>query len=172
VDYQVLVAYATKHGATAVIARQIGEVLREAGLQTDVLPVQDVGDVTAYDAVVLGSAIYIGRWRKEAVRFLEANERALAERKVWLFSSGPTGKGDAAELVEGRLVPEGLQPLVDNIKPQRIAVFHGVLIRDQLNFIERLMIRLVKAPFGDFRDWDAIVAWAAGIADALKEGAD
>ncbi|MEA3375393.1 MAG: flavodoxin domain-containing protein, partial [Chloroflexota bacterium] len=65
--HQVLVAYATKHGATAEIAKKVGQVLREAGLPTDVLPAGDVGDLTSYSAVVLGSAIYIGRWRKDAV---------------------------------------------------------------------------------------------------------
>lgn len=168
-DQQVLVAYATKHGATAEIARQIGEVLREEGLQTDVLPVQDVGDVTPYGAVVLGSGIYMGRWRKEAVAFLKANEQALVERKVWLFSSGPTGEGDPVDLVEGRVVPEGVQPVVENIEPVDIAVFHGVLDANQLNVFERLIIRMVKAPVGDFRDWDAITSWAAGVADALDE---
>lgn len=168
-DQQVLVAYATKHGATAEIARQIGEVLREEGLQTDVLPVQDVGDVTPYGAVVLGSGIYMGRWRKEAVAFLKANEQALVERKVWLFSSGPTGEGDPVDLVEGRVVPEGVQPVVENIEPVDIAVFHGVLDANQLSVFERLIIRMVKAPIGDFRDWDAITSWAAGVADALDE---
>ena len=88
---QILVAYATKYGATAEIAEKIGQVLREAGLRTDVLPVDRVSDLSPYQAVVLGSAVYIGKWRKEAVKFLQANEKALAEKLVWLFSSGPTG---------------------------------------------------------------------------------
>ena len=103
-DKQVLVAYATKHGATAEIAEKIGQVLRQAGLRTDVLPADPAfgrSDLVAYKAVVLGSAVYIGRWRKEAVKFLQANEAALAEKPVWLFSSGPTGEGDPVELVKG-----------------------------------------------------------------------
>lgn len=171
-DQKALVAYATKHGGTAEIAEQIGRVLREVGLHTDVMPVSEVSDVTPYSAVVLGSAIYMGRWRKDAVRFLEERQEALAERKVWLFSSGPTGEGDPTELVEGRLLPEGLQPVVDTIKPQGIAVFHGALIRDQLSFFERSIIRMVKAPVGDFRDWDAVESWAVAIADTLREEGD
>ena len=88
-DNQVLVTYASKYGATAEIAEKIGEVLGQAGLHTDVQPVEEVSDLTPYKAVILGSAVYIGRWRRSAVKFLEANENLLAERMVWFFSSGP-----------------------------------------------------------------------------------
>lgn len=169
-DRQVLVAYATKYGATAEIAQKIGEALRQAGLPADVLPADRVGDLSAYQAVVLGSAVYIGQWRKEAVKFLTANETALAEKPVWLFSSGPTGQGDPVELTQGWRFPGKLQPIADRIKPRDIALFHGVLDGDKLNFIEKWMIKNVKAPIGDFRDWKVITSWAAAIADELKKG--
>jgi menaquinone-dependent protoporphyrinogen oxidase len=166
---QVLVAYATKHGATAEIAEKIGQVLRQAGLRTDVLPTDRVSDLTPYKAVVLGSAVYIGKWRKEAATFLKANEKMLAERQVWLFSSGPTGEGDPVELVNGWHFPKAQQPIADRIQPRDIAVFHGALNLKKLNLIEKWMIKNVKAPLGDFRDWDAITSWATAIADVLKE---
>jgi len=168
-DIQVLVAYATKHGTTAEIAEMIGQVLRQAGLATDVLPADRVGDVTPYEAVVLGSAVYIGRWQKQAAKFLKANEKALAERPVWLFSSGPSGEGDPVELTNGWRFPKALQPLADRIRPRDIALFHGHVNVDKLNFIERSMIKNVKAPVGDFRDWETITSWATAIADVLKE---
>ncbi len=168
-DKKVLVAYGTKYGATAEIAEKIGEVLREAGLPTDVLPVDRVGDLGAYKAVVLGSAVYIGQWRKEAAKFLKDNEQALAGKPVWLFSSGPSGKGDPVELLQGWRFPGKLQPIADRIQPRDIAVFHGAVDADKLSFIERWMLKNVKAPAGDFRDWDAITSWAAGIAEELKE---
>ncbi|MGC9399921.1 MAG: flavodoxin domain-containing protein [Anaerolineae bacterium] len=164
---RILVAYATKHGATAEIAERIGQVFREAGLQADVISADRVDDLTPYGAVVLGSAIYIGRWRKEAVKFLKANEQALAERKVWLFSSGPTGEGDPLELVDGREVPEQLQPIVDRIQPQDVVVFHGAMDTDDLNFLEKFAIKNVGAPLGDFRDWEAIAAWANSLIEKL-----
>ena len=83
---KILVIYASKYRATAEIAEKIGEVLRQAGLHTDVLPVKQVRDLTAHEAVILGSAVYIGQWRKDAIKFLRANEQTLAERSVWLFS--------------------------------------------------------------------------------------
>jgi menaquinone-dependent protoporphyrinogen oxidase len=165
---RVLVAYATKYGATAGIAERIGEVLREAGLATDVKPADQAGDLTPYRAVVLGSAVYIGQWRKEAAKFLQVHEHALAERPVWLFSSGPMGEGDAVELVKGWRLPGKLQPIADRIKPRDIAVFHGAVDPKKLNFIERWMLKNVKSPVGDFRNWDVIAAWAAGIAQTLQ----
>jgi menaquinone-dependent protoporphyrinogen oxidase len=168
-DKRVLVTYASKYGGTAEIAEKIGQVLRQAGLPTDVLPTTRVGDLGAYKAVVLGSGVYIGRWRKEAVAFVKANEKALAGQPVWLFSSGPTGEGDPLKLTSGWRLPGALQEVVDRIGPRDVAVFHGVLDANKLNLIDKWMIKNVKAPMGDFRDWEAITAWATGIADALRE---
>lgn len=169
-EERVLVAYATKYGATAGVAERIGEVLRDAGLHADVLPVRQVRDLTPYKAVVLGSSVYIGSWRKEAARFLRDNESQLAERKVWLFSSGPTGEGNIEDLLQGWRFPKGLQPVADRIQPRDITCFHGSVDAEKLNFFERWILNNVKAPAGDFRDFDAIVAWAKGIAEAVKQG--
>jgi menaquinone-dependent protoporphyrinogen oxidase len=167
-NHQVLVAYATKYGATAEIAEKIGEVLRREGLQAEVQPADRVNDLGAYTAVVLGSAIYAGQWRKEAATFLETNEQTLAGMPVWFFSSGPTGEGDPVELVKGWRFPEGQKAIADRIEPRDRAVFHGVLDAAKVNFAEKLIVKALKAPFGDFRDWDAITAWATAIAHALQ----
>ena len=98
---KILVAYASKYGSTKEIAEKIGQVLTDAGFAVDVLPADKVADVAPYQAVVLGSAVYSGNWRKAAANFLKANEKALAGRPLWLFSSGPTGKGDPVDLVKG-----------------------------------------------------------------------
>jgi menaquinone-dependent protoporphyrinogen oxidase len=165
----ILIAYATKYGATVEIAEKIGQVLRQAGLPADVQPADRVGDLTAYKAVVLGSAVYAGQWRKEAATFLEANEKQLAERPVWLFSSGPTGKGDPVQLMKGWRFPEAQQPIADRIHPRDIAFFHGVLDMQKLSLPEKVIVKGIKAPVGDFRDWNAITAWAAAIVEALKK---
>jgi len=167
-DKQVLVAYATKYGATAEIAEKIGQVLKDAGQGADVLLVKEVRDLSPYDAVVLGSAVYLAGWRKEAVKFLEKYEGELAERPVWLFSSGPAGEGDPVELLDGWRFPEKQQPIADRIQPRDIAVFHGRVDVEKLNFLEKYMINTVKSPVGDFRDWDGITAWAEAIADELR----
>ena len=164
---QVLVAYASKYGATAGIAEKIGQVLREAGLPTDVLPAGRVRDLTPYRAVVLGSAVYMFHWRKEAAKLLKALAAAQAGRPVWLFSSGPTSEADTEAFLGGLKLPKALQPIADRIQPRDVAVFHGVLDLKKLNPFERWIMSKMKAPTGDFREWDAIEAWAGTIAQTL-----
>ena len=121
-------------------------------------------------AIILGGAVYIGKWQKEAIAFLQANENTLAKRQVWLFSSGPTGTGDPVELLEGQRLPAAMQPIVERIQPLDIAVFHGYINPNKLNFIEKWAIKsLVEKPMGDFRDWNRITGWASTIADTLKQ---
>jgi menaquinone-dependent protoporphyrinogen oxidase len=164
---QVLVAYGSKYGATAGIAEKIGQVLREAGLPTDVLPAGRVRDLSSYRAVVLGSAVYMFRWRKEAARLLKALEAAQVDRPVWLFSSGPTSETDTEAFMEGVKLPKALQPIADRIHPRDVAVFRGVLDLEKLNPFERWVMSKMKAPTGDFRNWDVIEAWAGTIAQTL-----
>jgi menaquinone-dependent protoporphyrinogen oxidase len=166
----ILVAYASKHDSTTDIAKVIGDVLRQsASLQVDVQPVIAVKNITAYDAVILGSAVYVGNWQSEAGEFLEKHEKELAERRVWLFSSGPTGEGDPKTLLKGWEFPEGLRPLVQRIRPHGTVLFHGNLDTEKLSFVERVVVKGVKAPMGDFRDWRMIREWAEGIAQTLNE---
>ena len=167
-DKKVLVACASKYGATAEIAEKIGEVLRGEGLQVDVLSADKVKDVNPYQGVVLGSAVYIGGWRKEAVEFIKANEAILAERPVWIFSSGPAGEGDPLELLKGWLYPAKVQSFIDRIKPIDITVFHGVVDSEKLNMPTMALMKMIKWSEGDFRDWDAITAWAKGIAEKVR----
>lgn len=164
----ILVTYASKHGSTAEIAQCIADTLRAAGLTVDVTPAGQVSDVSRYAAVVLGSGVYAGSWVKDAVTFLEKNEQALAQRPVWLFSSGPTGEGDPAALLKNWRFPVAQQPVADRIKPKDIAVFNGELDPQKLGFAEKLILKAVKAPTGDFRNWEAIAKWAEDIARALQ----
>ena len=168
-DRKVLVAYATKYGATEEIAERISQVLKNAGFSVDLRPAAQIGDLSPYDAVVLGSAVYAGQWRKEAAEFLTENEKALAERPTWLFSDGPTGQGDPVELMKGWRFPEALQPVADRIVPRDITFFHGDIDMQKLNLGEKLLVKAIKAPTGDFRNWDAIDAWAQEIAKQLAE---
>ena len=165
----ILVTYASKYGATGEIAEKIARVLRDAGLTAEVLPVKEVEDPSQYRAVVLGSAIYIGQWRKEAASFVKSHQPALQQVPVWIFSSGPTGEGDAEALVDGWRYPTALEPVIEAIKPRNVAVFHGMIDIDKFNFLEKVAIKNVKAPLGDWRNWDAIGKWAQAIADELKK---
>ena len=138
-------------------------------LQVDVLTVERVRGVGPYQAVIIGSAVYIGKWMKSACQFLNDHEKELAQRPVWLFSSGPTGEGDPVALLEGWRLPADQKPVIDRIQPRDIAVFHGNIDVARVNLIEKTAVKALKKPFGDFRNWDAITSWATSIAQVLKE---
>ncbi len=168
---KLLVAYASKHGATKEIAEKVGEMLRQGGLQADVLPVEQIRDVGPYQAVILGSAVYIGKWMKSACDFVKKHEVTLAQRPVWVFSSGPTGEGDPVALLDGWRLPEDQKPVIDRIHPREIVVFHGNIDPEHVNLIERTAVKAIKKPFGDFRDWNAVTSWALSVAQVLKHEA-
>jgi menaquinone-dependent protoporphyrinogen oxidase len=160
---KVLVAYATKMGATAAIAAAIGSELRAAGCQVDVHEISAVNAVSEYDAVVLGSAIYAGRWRPEAVRFLRDHERQLRTRPVWLFHSGPIG----ASRNQDQPVPHDVARLADQLHAPTVQTFAGELQADAISG------RLARqgefdSLVGDSRDWPKIQSWSQEIAAALS----
>lgn len=164
---KVLVAYASKMGATAEIAEAIGAELRAHGHQVDVSDVTSVGSIEPYDAVVLGSAIYIRRWRPEAVRFLRRNAGQLGSRPVWLFHSGPVGpdKDQAQDL------PPAVRRLAEEIGAEPAVTFAGRLERDTAKgFLARRLATGNLA--GDSRDWDRIRTWSAEIGAALSSTPD
>ncbi len=172
---RVLVAYATKYRSTAEIADEIGKTLQTTeGLEVDVREVSTVTDLKPYQAVVLGSAVYVGQWQPEAVDFLVVYEADLARLPVWLFSSGPTGEGAPQDLTHGWTFPLALRPVVERIAPQGIVLFHGNVKAESLddpenlNWGQRFVLKVVHPPVGDFRDWMMIDDWAASIAQALK----
>ena len=165
---KVLVAYGTKYGATEGIAEKIGEVLGREGFEITVVPADKAGSLEAYEAVVVGSGVYIGRWRKEAAQFLKTNEKTLADKKVWFFSSGPTGEGDPEKQMNGWTFPAGLKETAERIKPVETVIFSGAIFKEKLKGMEKWILKKVEAGIGDFRDWDAIQAWAEKIADELK----
>ena len=175
---RILVAFASRHGGTEGIADAVAAALRETELAgsvgatdamvpgtrhlVDVLKVGDVEDVSGYDAVIVGSAVYAGRWMDSARRFVLTHATTLQTRPVWLFSSGPVGDpavpdteaADAAELAE-------------LVEAQGTRTFAGRLRPAELSLSERARIRDVHAAEGDYRDWDEIREWALDIADTL-----
>jgi menaquinone-dependent protoporphyrinogen oxidase len=159
---KVLVAYASKMGATAGIAEVIGDELRNHGHDVDVLDVTTVKGIEPYDAVVVGSALYIRRWRKEAVRFLRHHVDELRARQVWLFHSGPVGP----DKDQDETMPPAVRHLAHKIGATPAVTFPGRLERATAEgFLAR---RLAAGDLaGDSRDWVKVRAWAADISAAL-----
>lgn len=164
----ILVTHASKYGATAEIADNIGEVLRQSGLTVEVKEAKGIKDLSPYNAVVLGSAVYMGRWLKQASKFLKANRKALSAMPVWIFSSGPTGEGNPVELLRGWQYPGYIKDTLDQIKPREVVVFHGCVEMEKISGMERKILENVGAATGDFRDWEAIKAWGQTIANELS----
>jgi menaquinone-dependent protoporphyrinogen oxidase len=167
---RVLVSAASRHGSTAEIAERIGSVLREelvdVRAQVDVLPADAVGDIDGYDVLVLGSAVYMGHWldgaRQVALRYAGNG----TDRPAWLFSSGPVGDPPRPD---EQPVDVGSVVAVTGAREHRL--FAGALDRGRLGFGERALVAALRAPYGDFRDWAAVEAWARDIADELRKTA-
>lgn len=159
---KVLVCAASKYGATGEIAQAVADVLAGEGLEVTVIPPQEVSGVEEFDAVVLGSAVYMGQWMKPVRELAERQAAALAARPVWLFSSGPVG--EPAKPAEN---PVDVSKILEATKARDHRVFTGRLVRKHLSFPDRAMVSAIRAQEGDFRNWDEIRAWATSIADTL-----
>ena len=123
------------------------------------VPPEQADTIEEFDAVVLGSAVYMGQWMKPARQLVQRQAAALASRPVWLFSSGPV-----AEPTDN---PVDVTTILQATEARNHRIFTGKLAREHLSFPERAMASAIRAAEGDFRNWAEIRAWATGIADAL-----
>lgn len=164
---RVLVVVASRHGSTAEIAealaRDLAEEGRPSGLTTYVVSADHKIAPGAFDAVILGSAVYAGRWLEPAREYATTHVEALRARPVWLFSSGPIGLPPFPPNE-----PHDVYPLGRLIGARGHRSFAGRLDKDGLTFGERAMVTAMRAPLGDFRDWDEIRAWAEEVAGQLR----
>ncbi len=161
---RILVAVATRHGATREIAENlatsVGSALIDAGVWSEV-DVRDAGlvrDVDGFDAVVLGSAVYMGHWLEPARKLAESFVDDLHKIPVWLFSSGPVGEqGKPAE------EPVAVDDLVLKLGARGHRLFGGKIDRHTLHFPERAVVTALRVKDGDYRDWPTIRAWGYEI---------
>ena len=163
----VLVAYATRYGSTQEVAEAVAETLRDCGLGVDIQPMREVRTLEGYDAAVLGAALYMFRWHKDARRFLSRHRKALAELPVAVFALGPVHdpyeeeewRDSRAQLDKelakhGWLIPVALEILGGKFDPAKL----------------RFPINLLAGsePASDLRDWEAIRTWASDLASKLE----
>lgn len=161
---RVLVTAASRHDATSGIAREIATTIGARGIEVECLAPGAISAVDGFDAVVLGSAVYMGRWLPEARDFVDRFAADLTARPVWLFSSGPIG--EPPKPTENAT---DVAPLVERLAARGHASFSGALRSERLGMRERLVVRAFRAPDGDFRPWDAVRAWATAIAHELQQ---
>lgn len=164
---QVLIATASRHGSTFDIADEIARVLSRRGCVVVDKGADEVDGVDRFDAVIVGSAVYMGRWLPEALSFVTRNAEELAKRPVWLFSSGPIGEPPQPE---GE--PQGMAEMIERVHARGHRTFAGRLDPDRLGLGEKVIVGMLRAPKGDFRDFPQVTAWAGEIADALAPRTD
>ncbi len=159
---RILVTAASKHGATGEIAQAIATELSAEGITAEARAITDVATLEGYDAVVLGSAVYVGKWMSEAKDFVALHADELRKRPVWLFSSGPLG-------VQPKPTedPVDVAPMLEATGAREHRLLVGSLDHAKLGMGERLVVRAVRAPYGDFRDPATIREWAHHIAQSL-----
>ncbi len=158
---KILVAYATRAGSTAQIADKISEVLAAQDAAVDVMPLKNGGNLNGYHAVVLGSAVRIGAWLPEAVKFVEKHKLELSQVPTAFFAVHLLNLGEDEASRQARLAY--LDSVRKLVKPNHEAFFAGVGDWKRVSFLEGLMGKMAKAPEADLRDWEAIQSWAEAL---------
>ncbi len=165
---RVLVTAASQHGATRGIADAIVAGLGTRGVDASFVPPQEVEDLSPYQAVILGSAVYAGHWLKPATEFARRLSAQLGARDVWLFSSGPVGDPDRKLVQRMAEDPVDLEAVRRLTHARGHAMFSGALDRSSLTIPQRAALTVFRGMQGDFRDWAAVDRWVAGIAESLR----
>lgn len=163
---RVLVVYGTKTGCTEGIAEHIGATLAERGVTVDIRPAGDKPDPVGYDAVIVGSGVRVGNWHTAASSWVTDHAEELKQVPVALFTACLTMATGAEKSDEVRAYTDGMIAN-SGIRPVDIGLFAGMNDLKRFSLPERLVMKAMKAPQGDFRDFDAIAAWTRATADKL-----
>jgi menaquinone-dependent protoporphyrinogen oxidase len=160
---RILITFSTRAGSTAGVVDAIGAELKLRGWDVDIQQVTAKPIVDRYDAVILGSAVRMGSWLPEMVEFIKTNQAVLQSRPVALFTVHMLNIGADETSHKARCAYlNSVRPLVN---PVDEVFFAGKIDLDNLSFVDRLMVKMVKSPIGDFRDWGSIHAWSSAIFD-------
>ena len=157
----VLVAYASKHGTTREVAESIAQTLGERGLSVEIEEARGVGDITGYDAVVVGGGLYMGKWHADARRLLKRHRRELAGKRVALFGMGPDSL-EESKVAESRKQLDRALAATPEVEPIAVTIFGGALEPESWRF------PFNRLPAFDARNWDAIRGWAKDLAAKLS----
>ncbi len=164
----VLVSAASRYGSTAEIAQAVGDEIRSSGITVTVASPSEVDTLHGFDAVVLGSAVYMGHWREPAVKLAGRIHAELPGVPVWLFSSGPVGDPSRKLVRQMGADPVDLPKTLAATGAREHQMFAGKLDRHNLRGLQRVGLLFFPSICGDFRDWEAIRSWARSIAGQLS----
>lgn len=165
----ILVAYGSWAGSTAEVADFVGRTLAEGGARVDVKPVDSVKSLDSYAAIVIGSAIRVGKVKPEVMDFVKGHASEIKKIPAAFFVVCMTMKDDTPE--NRRTVNAYLDPLREVLGPFDAGLFAGKMDYAKLGFFARMAVQyFVKVPQGDFRNWEAIGAWARSVYPKLVSG--
>ncbi len=157
----VLVTYASRSGSTAEIASVFGEIFRSRGCKVDIKPVKTKPSLNGYDTVILGSAVRMGGWLPEMTEFIKVNRPAISSLPVFLYTVHILSTGDDETSRAARSAYlKNIHPLVN---PVDEVFFTGKIDLEKLSLLDRMMVKMVKSPIGDYRNWKNICGWAQSI---------
>ena len=162
---RILVAYASRKGSTAGIPQAIGKELTSEGYAVDVSEMKSVTSLAGYNAVVIGVPVYTGKVTGDLAAFVSANKDGLSRVPVAGFVTGIAPVFPKTGDVKG--FTDQLVTALSPVRPVAVTMFAGTLDAGKMNFVERSLTSLMKVPTGDFRDWDAIAAWAKTLAGKM-----
>lgn len=160
---RILIAVSSKHGGTYGIGTRLRTELLDRGHDAAIMTIDGNRCPDGYDAYVVGSAVYTGKWMKPAREFVHDNLATLRSKPLWLFSSGPLGDHPDPERSIDH--PDEIATVAG---AREHHVFSGRLLREELGPVERVAAAVVHAPEGDFRDWAEIDEWADHIDEELR----
>ena len=156
---KVLVTYASKAGSTGEVAGVISEVLKSKGLSVDTRLINHGGDLSAYQGVIVGGCVRMGKWLPDAVDFVKKNQSVLKNLPVSYFLTCATMREDTPE--NRAKVSAALDEASAIVTPLQTGLFGGKMDFNKLSFLDRTIAKMVGSVEGDFRDWNAIKNWAA-----------
>jgi menaquinone-dependent protoporphyrinogen oxidase len=168
---KILVTYATAAGSTGEVAEAIGKALGEQGAIVDVRRAKEVDDASGYDAVILGTGVRAGRTYAEAGSFLKRHEGALSKVPVACFVVCATMKEDTEDSCrEASSYLEAMLEATPGVQPVSMGTFAGVIDFQKLPWLLSTILKVfMKEPGGDYRDWEAIRAWAVEVYPVLAD---
>lgn len=159
---KILVTYATRAGSTIDIADSIAFTISQQGYCVDLVHINSIGNLTDYSAVIIGSAIRMGNVIPEVKKFVKANSESLHKIPTAFFIACLTLHEDTPE--NRAMVKEYLAPLREEVVPFAEGYFAGKMDYSTLKPLSRFAAkRMVKAPEGDFRNWEEIRRWASNL---------
>lgn len=167
---RILVTYATMTDSTSEVAKAIGQQLRDAGADVEIYPANQVADLSPYTAAVVGSGVRWGKPYAEALTFLKEQQQALGKIPVAYYIVCGTMEEDTEEnRHRASSYMDALQASAPHVRPVAIELFGGRVDYDKISRLPGLMLKLMRKPKSDFRNWDAIRSWAEDLTHVLLD---